>query len=337
MADHEHGHAEKAEQEHEHQHDGCCGHAKKEEDGGDHSHTEHGHAEHGHAEAEPTGDDICGDGGVLKTVNKAGDSSSGTPPPGSKVKVHYVGTLMDGSKFDSSRDRSGFFEFKIGQGQVIKGWDEGVATMHKGELATLICRHDYAYGESGSPPKIPGKATLKFEVELFSWKEERKQKWELSDEQKVETASAYKTKGTAAFNAGSFDEAQEWYHDAADLLDTADFSNGYPAGREDEAKNLLLSCQLNEAQMCIKQEDWAMTTSVCSTVLQREPDNFKALFRRGLALSKSGEYADAKKDLLAASKIDPKSKEVRNAFAACKEAAEAAKAKEKALASKMFK
>ena len=57
--------------------------------------------------------------------------------------------------------------------------------------------------------------------------------------------------------------------------------------------------------MCIKQEDWAMTTSVCSTVLQREPDNFKALFRRGLALSKSGEYADAKKDLLAASKSQP--------------------------------
>ena len=80
----------------------------------------------------------------------------------------------------------GFFEFTIGQGQVIKGWDSGVATMHKGEKATLICRSDYAYGEHGSPPKIPGGATLNFEVELFSWKEARKEKWQLTDEQKLE-------------------------------------------------------------------------------------------------------------------------------------------------------
>ena len=70
--------------------------------------------------------------------------------------MHYVGKLLDGSKFDSSRDRPGFFEFTIGQGQVIKGWGSGVATMHKGEKATLICRSDYAYGEHDSPPKIPG-------------------------------------------------------------------------------------------------------------------------------------------------------------------------------------
>ena len=85
-----------------------------------------------------------------------------------QVKVHYVGTLLDGSKFDSSRDRPGFFEFDLGEGAVIKGWDVGVATMKKGEVATLVCRQDYAYGEHGHPPTIPGGATLKFEVELLS-------------------------------------------------------------------------------------------------------------------------------------------------------------------------
>ena len=79
---------------------------------------------------------------------------------------------MDGSKFDSSRDRPGNFSFTIGQGQVNKGRDKGVATMHKGEKAELYCRSDYAYGDSGSPPKIPGGATLKFEVELLSWAED---------------------------------------------------------------------------------------------------------------------------------------------------------------------
>ena len=95
------------------------------------------------------------------------------PGHGVTVQVHYTGTLCaDGEKFDSSRDRPGNFSFTIGEGQVIKGWDQGVATMHKGEVAELYCRADYAYGEQGSPPKIPGGATLKFEVELLSWGED---------------------------------------------------------------------------------------------------------------------------------------------------------------------
>ena len=114
--------------------------------------------------------DISDRQGLYKRILTPGDEAEGTPFEGAEVQVHYVGTLLsDGSKFDSSRDRPGNFKFKIGQGQVIKGWDKGVATMHKGEKAELFCRSDYAYGESGSPPKIPGGATLKFEVELLSW------------------------------------------------------------------------------------------------------------------------------------------------------------------------
>jgi hypothetical protein len=114
--------------------------------------------------------DISGDGGLCKRILVAGDPSEGTPFKGAEVQVHYVGTLVsDGSKFDSSRDRAGNFKFKIGKGNVIKGWDVGVATMLKGEKAELYCRSDYAYGDKGSGPKIPGGATLKFEVELLSW------------------------------------------------------------------------------------------------------------------------------------------------------------------------
>ena len=116
--------------------------------------------------------DLSEDGGLCKRVLVKGDADGGTPFEGAEVQVHYVGTLLsDGSKFDSSRDRPGNFSFRIGKGSVIKGWDVGVATMHKGEKAELFCRADYAYGEGGSPPKIPGGATLKFEVELLSWAE----------------------------------------------------------------------------------------------------------------------------------------------------------------------
>ena len=81
------------------------------------------------------------------------------------------GTLADtGDKFDSSRDRGREFNFSLGVGQVIKAWDVGFASMKKGERAMLTCRADYAYGESGSPPKIPPGATLKFDCELIDWR-----------------------------------------------------------------------------------------------------------------------------------------------------------------------
>ena len=81
--------------------------------------------------------------------------------------MHYVGTLTNGDKFDSSRDRKDPFRTKIGVGQVIKGWDEGVPQLSLGEKANLTCTPDYAYGAKGYPPVIPPNSTLIFEVELL--------------------------------------------------------------------------------------------------------------------------------------------------------------------------
>lgn len=111
------------------------------------------------------------DGGVLKLVKREGTGAE-LPMTGDKVFVHYVGTLLDGTHFDSSRDRGEKFSFELGKGQVIKAWDIGVATMKVGELSQLICKPEYAYGSAGSPPKIPPNATLVFEVELFEFRGE---------------------------------------------------------------------------------------------------------------------------------------------------------------------
>ncbi|XP_045892859.1 peptidyl-prolyl cis-trans isomerase FKBP4 isoform X2 [Micropterus dolomieu] len=111
------------------------------------------------------------DGGVLKLVKREGTGTE-FPMTGDKVFVHYVGTLLDGTHFDSSRDRGEKFSFELGKGQVIKAWDIGVATMKVGELCQLICKPEYAYGSAGSPPKIPPSATLVFEVELFEFRGE---------------------------------------------------------------------------------------------------------------------------------------------------------------------
>lgn len=92
------------------------------------------------------------------------------PQPGQTIAVHYKGTLTDGSEFDQSYKRGKPLEFKVGTGQVIKGWDEGMLSVALGGKAKLTISHDYAYGAQGIPGVIPPSATLIFEVELMNIK-----------------------------------------------------------------------------------------------------------------------------------------------------------------------
>jgi FKBP-type peptidyl-prolyl cis-trans isomerase FkpA len=106
---------------------------------------------------------VTSNSGLVFTSLKAGTGKS--PSPSDTVKVHYRGTLTDGTEFDSSYKRGQPIEFPLNG--VIPCWTEGVQKMKVGEKAKLVCPSDIAYGDRGSPPAIPGGATLVFEVELL--------------------------------------------------------------------------------------------------------------------------------------------------------------------------
>jgi FKBP-type peptidyl-prolyl cis-trans isomerase FkpA len=101
-------------------------------------------------------------------IEKITSGNGAAPKPGDTVTVHYTGWLTDGTKFDSSVDRDDPFAFVLGEGQVIQGWDQGIATLRVGDKARFTIPPELGYGESGYPDVIPPNATLIFEVELLS-------------------------------------------------------------------------------------------------------------------------------------------------------------------------
>ena len=118
--------------------------------------------------------DALADGVKYKDVTKLKkkDLLKGTgkiAKTGNTVTVHYTGWTTDGQKFDASKNHDGKpFVFKLGEGRVIKGWDQGIVGMHVGGKRQLMIPPDLGYGASGFPPAIPSNATLVFEVELLA-------------------------------------------------------------------------------------------------------------------------------------------------------------------------
>lgn len=249
------------------------------------------------------------DGGLIKEVLRQGEGPQ--PAQGDEVEVHYVGTLENGDKFDSSRDRGDTFKFQLGQGAVIKGWDLGVASMHVGELAVLTCRADYAYGAQGSPPKIPPGATLRFEVELLDTHQKEKEKWELTYDERMQKATELKELGTTLFRSGQFQEAKtRGYQEALSYLEDEPGEEDHLEESSRDMKSLQVTLYSNIALCALKTASWSEVIENTDKALKLDPGNAKLLYRRASGFFHSGLLIEAKRDANAALLASPGSSEV---------------------------
>ncbi|KAL3091548.1 hypothetical protein niasHS_005103 [Heterodera schachtii] len=375
-------------------------------------------------------------GGVIKRILRNGVESGVHPTQGDTVYVHYVGTLKDnGEKFDSSRDRNEPFNFTLGKGQVIKGWDLGVASMCRGELAQLECRADYAYGDSGSPPKIPPAATLLFEVELLRWEGEDlspdhdrtitksvivagekhncpvdnapvtvhavgadmaghvfydrelnymlgegaehqlpdgvdkalrrvakgekcrvtlkgqfaygaaaptefglapgadvaftlflkdfdkvKASWEMLDAEKLEHAVKMKERGTTFLNQGKHNLALAKYQSVISLLEYAKpTKSDEEGGKElrDQFEQTFIAALLNSALVSLRMGESAEAIKHCDKVLEKQPTNVKALYRKAQALQNRKDYAEAIEQYKRVQQLDPSNRAAAQQILEC--------------------
>jgi len=265
--------------------------------------------------------------GLKKKITHEGHGE--VPPLGSSVNVHYVGTLLsDGTKFDSSRDRNVPFSFDLGRGSVIKGWDEGVATMKTGEIAELVCAPDYAYGAAGSPPKIPPNATLKFEVEMIGFTEPVD-----TPEKKIEVASAKKEEGNTFFKAGQYANAKFAYEKGKELVQGI---WGVENDVQKSATELTIALGANITMCSLKLGDYGEAIKEAKEVLKKDSANIKTIWRLGQAYMHTGEYEDGLAVVKDGLKLAPEDPNLKSVLSQIQQKQAQYHKKEKTMYKKMF-
>ncbi|CAH0485032.1 unnamed protein product [Peronospora farinosa] len=272
------------------------------------------------------------DGGVLKKIIRQGESMIQKLEEGCPTIVHYVGRLMDGSIFDTTRDMldgkhvggtDDPFEFQLGREKVIKGWDIGVATMIVGEVARFIIAPEYGYGQKGFAPKVEPDETLDFEIELISFKDplprfptqaelaESRKKQNEEDQKlleenppptvdaRIESALEQKEKGNALIANQDYDQAQQCYDSGFVHIFYAkeEWENFVSQEDKDKVNKVKLVLYLNRALCKIKLAKIDDALWDCDQAILLDSSNSKGHFRRGLVFTEKlkGELEKEKK------------------------------------------
>lgn len=295
--------------------------------------------------------------GMTKKITREGEGDE-RPVDGCEVSVHYVGTLEDGKQFDSSRERDSPFTFTLGTGSVIKGWEIGVKTMRRNEVADFSLPPELAYGESGSPGAIPPNARLNFNIELLDWVEDEhyeKPVYKMDMEERLAKSQEKKDAGGVQFKEGKYNQAIKQYREimklaaVSDLQDdgkvvellSEDNPNSKPeTDREknlrEQLKEMKLLGHLNLALCYLKLEKVKESLTECDSALAIDPKNTKAHFRKGLGYLATNDTEMALKQFDKVLEIDPKNAEAKAKKAHCASLLKEYYAKQKSIYKNMF-
>ena len=218
---------------------------------------------------------------------------------------------------------------RVGEGQVIAGWDRALMTMKVGEEADLVVSSQYGYGAVGSPPAIPGDATLTFRVEIVSIGDRKPTHWQMSDEEMFEAAQKHKEEGNAKYKEKNMREAENQYRQAIYNLNACKLEN-------EDAKKLRLTSYQNLALVLNSVGDYGESIRTCAKALQVDGKAVKALYLRSVAYQKSQNFGEATNDLKAAIILAPGDKKLRDEFASLKAAKAKYAASQRGAMAKMF-
>ncbi|KAJ9180936.1 hypothetical protein P3X46_009120 [Hevea brasiliensis] len=249
--------------------------------------------------------DITGNKKVLKTIVQAGEGFE-RPNDGSQVKVAYTGKLEDRTVIEKKGTAEEPFEFITLEDQINEGLDRAIMTMKKGEQALVRVSAEYLSGHEISG-MFPANSVLHYEVELIDFIKE-KPFWKMGAFEKLEACERKKMDGNALFKAEKFWRASKKYEKATNYID---FDHSFTDDQKCLAKGLRLLCNLNNAACKLKLGEYLEASRLCTKVLEQEPFNIKALFRRSQAYLKTLELEKAEDDINRALTIDPNNRDVK--------------------------
>ncbi|KAJ4706723.1 Peptidylprolyl isomerase [Melia azedarach] len=257
--------------------------------------------------------DVTGDQKVLKKITKAGEGFD-RPNEGSLVKVMYIGRLEDGTIFERKGSDEEPFEFVTLEEQINEGLDRAILTMKKQEQAMVTVSTEYLCSHEVSET-VPANSVLHYEVKLIDFTKEN-QFWKMDTQEKIEACERKKHDGNLLFRAGKFWRSSKKYEKAAKFIE---FDHSFTDDEKTLANGLRISCYLNNAACKLKLEEYSEASRLCTKVLELDPLNVKALFRRSQACLKTSELEKAEADVKRALTIDPNNKDVKVMYKELKE------------------